>query len=399
MRVNDKMDNTSANSKMTRQKLSDKWKDTRFCNSLYLVIGHIMSFRSIKFIIAVILLGFQFIFFVKDYQVFSPINKKTVILFFVNLLFILVIMIFVFIAKSIGHRIDQMQYAFPDNIYYYNYVQAYYEWISICRNKYKGKYQINTLFYIVYRTFYFLIWAVTSTIFVWYAWKDLNIVNHRLGIYAIVLYSVSMLLMGYTFFTTFAYILFLYNLSSTENYKPLLKFSFNKKLPVETSGLVQIKSDISIHTVCYMSVSLMYSIAFPLLLSLDKSQPYQHFYYKNSIEFYLVVLLFSALCILGSIFVFPIPMIMLNRILSLWNNHTIQIFEYEINKIEIKMNDVLSINLEQYRNYESRIDYFEDRIRCIRKRDSVIKNNTLPAFLTVLEFASPLLSLLVTFIS
>ena len=297
-----------------------------------------------------------------DYQKYVPYNKKAVILFIVDILFILVIMVFVFIAKSIGYRIDRMQDAFPGNKNYQNYVQAYYEWISIRRTKYKGNYQVKTKFYIIYRVFYFITWVATSVIFVWYASNDLKIDTHLLGIYAIVLYLVSMLLMGYTFFTTFAYILFLYNLSSSDNFDRLLKYNYNKRLPVETTGFVQIKADISIHTVCYMSVSLLYSVALPLLVFLDTNYPFKHFYYNNSIEFYLVVLLFSALCILGSLLVFPIPMLMLNRILSLWNNHTIQLYEAEIDRIHIQMNKEIYFESEQYQNHERRIDYLEEQI-------------------------------------
>ena len=391
--------NRSTKNKNHSQKLKEKRLDKRYCDSLYLVLGHIMSFRSSKFILAAVLLGFQFFFFVKDYSKYVPCNKKTLILFIVDTLFILVIMVFVFVAKSMGYRIDRMQYAFPDNKNYQNYVQAYYEWISICRTKYKGNYQVNTVFYIVYRVFYLFTWVAVSAIFIWYACKDLNIINHRLGIYAIVLYVISMILMGYTFFTTFAYILFLYNLSSSDNYERLQKYNYNKRMPDETTGFVQIKSDISIHTVCYMSVSLLYSFALPLLFSIDKALPFQHFYYKNSIEFYLVIILFSALCILGSLLVFPIPMIMLNRILSLWNKHTIQLYETEINRFQKKMMDESTFGSEQYQKHERRIDYLEEQIEHIRKKKPILKNNALPAFLTVLEFVSPLLSLAATIIT
>ena len=379
------------------QKLREKMKDKKVCNSLYLVLGHIMCFRSSKFILAATFLTLQIYFFVLDYQSYRPVNKKTFILFVVNILFILVIMVFVFVARSIGHRIDRMQYAFPQNRNYKNYVQSYYEWISITRRKYKGKYQINTGVYILYRSVYFLGWAATTAIFIWYAWADLNVVNHWLGRYAIVLYGISMALMGYTFFTTLAYILFLYNLSSTDNHHSLKRYQYNMRLPVETTGFVQIKTDISIHTVCYMSVSLLYTIALPLLFLTDKKTPLRHFYYHNSIEFYLVVLLFTVLCLLGSVFVFPVPMILLSRILSIWNDQTIKRLGADIVNLQSRMKKSLSTETKEYRDCEKRIDYLEVQIGKIKKKNTVLKNNTLPVFLTVLEFISPVLSLIVTF--
>ena len=64
------------NNKNHSQKLKEKRQDKRFCDSLYLVIGHIMSFRSSKFILAAVLLGVQFLLFFWTTRSTFPITRK-----------------------------------------------------------------------------------------------------------------------------------------------------------------------------------------------------------------------------------------------------------------------------------------------------------------------------------
>lgn len=397
-----KKENNKERKKGTRKKnklllkLPKSWNDPSACNSLYTLLGYAMSHHGTKFFLAFVLIGLNITLFICDFNDFSPFNRKAILLFVINMLFIIVIMIFVIVAKSIAFRIDKMREAFPQSKNYQKYVQAYHEWIGFGRKKYNGKCQVHIWWRLFYIIIYIVLWFATIGSLIWYACCDAKIASHYLGIYAVILYVLSMFFMGYTFFSTLAYILFLYNLSSTANHCNLIEYQYNNRIPCITAGFMQLKTDISIHAVCYMSVSLLYSVALPFVVAMDYSNPFKHFFYDNSIEFYIMTMLFGALCVIGSFLVYPMPLIMLKRILLLWNNQTIHKCEDEIIHLQKQLEKVSMLSIEEKTRYEKRIDCLEAYITQTRTHSSVLKNSILPAILTLLEFISPVLSFIVS---
>ena len=380
--------------------LKEKWEDPRFCNSLYLVLGNLISKKTTKYFLLITLTATEGILFYYDfkgdpYNIASP-HRNTFLITIINILFIISIVHFMFISKNIGFRIDNLKYAFADRKNFQDYSQAYYEWISLGEGKYKNDRKVNNLFLWFFRIAYITFWLAVCASFVYYGVYKIHITSYKSGWFTIILFVISISLLAYGLFTLITYVLFLHNLSCSENQSRLSTYKYNHLLPSHTFGFNQLVSDVNGHTLCFIPISILYAASFPLLVSIHTTISIEGIMQTVDFTNIVMLVLYLFLSFIMGFFVYPIPKYMLRRILSIWIDTSTKRLETNIlswqEEISILSQTDSKKKSQRINSLEKKIDIYENYIKNLKADKSLFRKDIIPTIIVVLEFLAPIVS-------
>lgn len=337
-----------------------KWfnKEINECRTLFGVITDVVKHSWFKIIFATAMfssiLGVSVYDYNKNIEKLIAIEHKYYPLYvlLINLLLGGTIVLFVFISRSMDRRIKGLKNAFKNEETYKEKCNNFFSWIHLGFGDWdyasKDGHKHYRVLQIVVKLIYLAVWGFGMRFFYGYVLINTSLFKGYSGILSGVLFFISSCLQCYSFFSCSIYLLFLHKICRNEDRSYLINYHFNRYLPSQTSGFKQLMSNINFNATCYIFTSLMFMSAYICLIRLVNRNVGLDVI--NSMEQLLFYIMYTSLCIIGSIIMYIVPKYMMKRILTSWVSKSREQFEKELDKID-KIST--SLNCAAYEKYQS----------------------------------------------
>lgn len=383
---------------MDRMENTKKNEGNKNCLTLYKIISGIVKkgekknngwFKTIIFLSLFLLI---FTVFLIDYfkNANSFITKTNIyyplLVLFINLFLSFTIIIYIFISRSVDRRIEGLINAF-NNKEYDSICQTIFTWLDIKFRK-SSENKNSSRIRIVSKILFSLIWIAGIGFISCYSIINTCLCDSYSGYIVVVLFIVSSLMQGYSFFYSFVYIRFLHKLSQNSNRDSLEKYEYNFFLPAQSSGYKQLMSNINFNSTCFIIESLLFVATFIVLTFLSNTQHVDILTDFSDLVFYSIYIL---LCVVGSLVIYLVPKYMMKRVLTVWVDKSRRILEKRIKKeVEIILNKE---SIEDNKKSEEIIYTTENNIANLQKESYVFNGdyiNLVLVAVTLLVTALPI---------
>ena len=244
---------------------------------------------------------------------------------------------------------------------------------------------------IAVKIFYCVVWLFISYKFIEYViniylqHKENSALKYTASMnLAVLLYGVAFILLGFSVFGTFVWLIFFYKISCSNYHVHLEKYEYNEITPVNTYGFRKLISFINLNVICFFVSSILLIGAFCIhIFSSNNNQDLCNLH--NNI-FLFVFLLYFLLGIIGSVLAFVLPTICIKRIITVWTDHSARRYTSTIHRYK------------QLGYPESMIDRYEQKLQTLYSNRSIFKFDIVSFFLTIITLLATIAPVFISLI-